>query len=929
MKTLHPLTGPTPLPSQVAAFLLAGCPGRPVDLGGGRVIVPTAGAGRAIRSALTVQAGAVLSPSFVLPMDVFDVPSGVIAERIEREAAWVEVLDPERHAEFAALVPRAVSLAPAEDRFGVASRLCEVCDQLAEAGLDPASEELVRSLPEDAVRWETFGKIYREYLEVLSGHGLHDPNAVRLQQVSEPEVPPGVSRIVVACVPDLPPIVRAWLAGLAGKGGQVDVLVWSPATQHEACDEWGCPDVAWWTAHFPDFTAGCLVPANDPATEAGLLLDYAAGQTGSFALFAAAPESAVSLAREVTRRHREPYSPAGHALAQTESAAILLGWDRWKAGRRLRDLRALLQQPGFLDWFAAKAGVPGPELQDACDHLAAENLCETFEAAVSWLHHAERPETGGEKRRRVAQEALVRTAEDIQADGMQVLQDAAARRGVVSGGSMAEAELSALAEVHELLVSSPLLSGKGGELREAAGRAEIGRRRIFPRKPPETVEVSGWLEAPWSAADAVVVAGCREGALPGGASEDAFLPDGARERLGLPTRAARLARDAFLLSCLSASRPAEKLRFGFARVRSQGEPNRPSRLLFGCSDGELPRRVNLLFKPSAPAIRDAGEPRPWKLHLPEPGRRPPSSMRVTAFKSYLACPLRFYLGHILKLRAFDPGAREIGAADFGTVIHKVFEECSKDGTFRQASDAEEIAGYLDRMLDAVVPRYFGEKPSAVVRVQIESMRARLRSAAGTQAKARAEGWEIVKWEHRVMAGDGHILGGLPVTGTMDRVEVHPEQGLRIVDYKTFSTVKGPARTHLGPPHPRANLPGAEVDYLGKRRSWMDLQLPLYCWLARRIWPEEAAKGVHAGYFLLPAETEEADDRIELFGMDEAVENSAVRCAGEIAGLVSKGVFWPPAPGAEVEFDDFGDWFGTGDPAAVLDEDSIARLKGGR
>jgi hypothetical protein len=71
-----------------------------------------------------------------------------------------------------------------------------------------------------------------------------------------------------------------------------------------------------------------------------------------------------------------------------------------------------------------------------------------------------------------------------------------------------------------------------------------------------------------------------------------------------------------------------------------------------------------------------------------------------------------------------------------------------------------------------------------------------------------------------------------------------------------------------------------------------------------IWPEHAGKSIDVGYVLLPADPDDTD--IVMFPLNNEEVVSAVACAGEIASLVSRGVFWPPSEKAD--FDKFEDWF---------------------
>ncbi|MEY3481082.1 MAG: hypothetical protein RIQ71_1857 [Verrucomicrobiota bacterium] len=935
-----PLTEKNPLAAQVAVFLLRGREGSPIDLGDTMVLIPTAGAGRAIRRELSKKG--VLSPHFRLPMDALVPNNFSVASRLEREAAWATLLNPNDRQRFKSLVPLIVPLDVPDDRFGAAERLCGVCDQLAEAGLDPASPQLASELSDDKRRWADFAKLYIEYLAVLSKHGLRDPNDVRLEQAKNPSVPAEIKRVIVACIPDLAPVVEICLCSLEKNGIEVDVLAWSPAEQAKHLDAMGRPDIGWWKKNPPLVERDAIIAANDPPTEAGLLLDHVAGGDNADSdIFAAAPESAVALAQEIAWRDADAYLPEGRALAQTESAEILLGWDEFARSHRLRDLRVLLQKPHFLSFFVDTAKdtkhLNAITALEACDRLISQRLCATVEAATSWLKNAELPTQKSAALDFKAQDVLIGTAVRLlgkELGGYAMLSEVNKHRGTVEAGSFTAKELAAVAEVEEQFENSSLLGQLSPPMREAASRADIMRKRIFPRASSGAIEVQGWLEAPWGSAQKLIVAGCREGALPSGTYDDAFLPDKAKKDLGLVTQDVRLARDAYLLSCIVASRPAGEVRLGFSRLRAQGEPNRPSRLLFGCSDKELPKRSELLLKPEPRAERlDKNEVAP-KLHIPGPKKHqwPPKSIRVTAFKSYLECPLRFYLGTILALRKVDPDAREIPATDFGTVMHKVLENFALNKSLAHLRDADEIARKLSGLLDAVMPSYYGEKPSPVVRVQIENMRARLVAAAATESIIRGDGWSTLAAEHKVIAGDRHELAGLPITANIDRVDFHPDHGLRILDYKTYSQPNNPSKTHIGPRRTREHLPEADLETFTKTgkaqpRSWIDLQLPLYAWLAERIWPEQAKKGVEVGYFLLPPDGESPEKALQIFSLTKEMRESAKKCAESVAQLVKDGCFWPPSPSSEVEFDDFEDWFMQEDPQKLIDEESAQLLDG--
>jgi ATP-dependent helicase/nuclease subunit B len=917
------LTKPQPLAAQTAAHLLAGRSGRPVDLSDTLVIAPTAGAARAIRAELARQSGGVLSPRFQMPMEALLPEGAVTAAPIECLAAWVRALRETPRPKFAALVPPAVKLSAPEDWIGVATRLAEVCDTLAEAGLSPSAEHLCEFCPQDAVRWTEFGKLHETYLGILSAAGRPDPNDVRLAQSANPDPPAGIARIIVAAIPDLPPVTAQWLEAMQGKGIPCEVLCASSIVEDAQVDRWGRPDPEWWTTHPVPVPEETIVVENDTASEAAALVDFvvAQGQEG-FALVSASPESTTALEAEIARRGALPYLPEGRPLRQTEAATIVAEWDDFRRHGRLRTLRSLLQIPVFTALLTDGTDLSADETSAACDRLIAEKLCSTFEAARDWSK-SNQPAKPDDQLLHHFVAALDRLF-DRDLHGSSLL--AALYQSTESVEPQTATALESLVDALDDSDTTPLLAGLSPEWREALHRGHLATQRVFTPAPEGAVEIYGWLEALWVAAPVLCVAGCREGALPSGVNEDAFLPDAVRAKLGLPCQATRYARDAYLLSCLLQAHGSSRLRLGCSRFRPGGEPNRPSRLLFGCPDTELPARVEKIFQPQPKPRRVMRHSLGWKLHLDAPA--PVESIRVTGFKYYLECPLRFYLSQVKRLQPFDPEMREISPADYGTLLHRVVENFHQRGGPADSADENIIAAWLEKELHAVVARHYGRHPSPVVRVQTESMRVRLRRFAALQAAERRAGWRIVESEYAVKNDTGFTIGPLALTGTMDRVEVHEEQGLRVLDYKTFNTAKTPEDTHFGPARADDGFPEASVMRPGRggspaERSWFDLQLPLYRRLASVIWPEHAGKGMTTGYILLPADPD--DTQVSLLDIDPATQSSAERCAETVAERIARGVFWPPAE--NVEYDNFATWFGGEHPKDVFDSATITALEG--
>jgi ATP-dependent helicase/nuclease subunit B len=201
---------------------------------------------------------------------------------------------------------------------------------------------------------------------------------------------------------------------------------------------------------------------------------------------------------------------------------------------------------------------------------------------------------------------------------------------------------------------------------------------------------------------------------------------------------------------------------------------------------------------------------------------------------------------------------------------------------------------------------------------------RLRAFARVQAAEYAAGWRILEVEKRIdpTSESPLTLGPLALSAQVDRIERHPDFGLRILDYKTFSQAKSPAKTHFAAAQPDHFLPESQVLVEGKEKTWTDLQLPLYRSIASRLYPDAT---IQTAYFLLTADPSET--QIATFDLDEATYRSALTCAEAIAYRIAQGRFWPPQPHRSPWTDPLAALFLNGKPEDCLTPETIAFLKG--
>jgi len=900
------LDQPGSLAEQVAGVLLEGLEGHPYDLTSTEVWVPTAGAARRIRHKLAElsakRGGGVLSPKFSSPMKAL-LPRGPLASRSDREAAWGLVLQEVARSSMEHLFPKGEVLEGEQALLGTAGMMCDLCDLLAEGGITPLLPRIPEVCSEDEERWREIAPLYRRYLDELKRHTLWDPNEARIKAW---ETPPGSTKaLVIASIPDLPEAARRRAAALLEQGIPVTVLVWKPDAETGwggGFDGWGRPIAQEWIAAEIPLQSDQIVMARDPAEEASIVLDFLAEAGGNHALVIGDEKLSPAFQAEVLRRGGSPYLPEGEPLARSEAAIVASEWISLRRDRSLRTLRRLLETPRFASWIGAMCSLSHERLLAACDALTLELLAETL---------SEHPIPPGGIRDKEVQGDAARLQETVLRELNKDPADLVAAIWKDNPADGVEEVLDVCGEVSPVLRPWP----DPAKAREASLVRALARRKSFGASKEGDLELSGWLEAPWSEAQRLVLAGCVEGCLPASTDGHPFLPDQKRRELGVPDNAARRARDAYLLGCLARARKPSEFLCSFSKFAADGSPSVPSTLLMRCHEEVLPGRVIALFGKSAEVAAPPRREHDWKWKLPEVSR-PLEKISVTDFAAYLKCPFRFYLTKVLGYGSHDPEQREMDAMQFGTLVHKVLERYGKETPL--LTDRDEIASAVLAGLEKEITRRFGADPSPAVRVQAEAARVRLLSFAAVQADQVAQGWTIQQVECK-SSGD-LLLGGIPLSAKIDRIEVNGDR-VRVLDYKTYSTAKSPEEVHLEPIS-RAFLKQAETTLRGKPKAWVDLQLPLYRKIAETLFP---GKTIETGYFLLAADPEESD--VKHFELPEDLLASALSCAEAATSAIARGVFWPPRQVPQSWEDPEGIFLEGGKPEECLDQETITFLKG--
>lgn len=918
MSTRRFLNAPEPLAQQVAEFI------RKNQAEETLLVTPTAGATRQIIHSL--KAAGLKAPTAKQPMQALLPQRDDIASAVEQSLAWSEVLQESpqqvRQALFWKRQPENLA-----ERLKAGRNLCKLSNSLAEAGLSPSTLCLPSQLKGgfEEERWSALANLHRNYLEILKSWSLADPNQLRLDSAESPN--PNIRHLVIAGVPDLPSIFAHFCERLEAHGATVDILIWNPSGAEEGSfDTWGRPDPTVWTRREIPICDEQLHVAASTRDEAQAAVTQLL-ESPSASLVSADTNLHAALAGEILNRRHQPYLPEGEPLIRSEAAKLALGWDEFRLSKDLRLLRRLVELPAFCRALDTENPISQSDALGAVDHLLGETIASTLDTA--WAASPPLPEEAKARDRQTRAQVrrllgAVRSRQNSTA--VELLEAAFPEEDRPKS-------VERVIELARKLGDSPALSQSKAVPTQVFIQAILGEQLQAP-SPDGAVTLNGWLEAPWLDEDRLILCGMTEGQIPQSLDGDPFLPDSLRPALGLNHNDMRLARDAYLLSSLLASRSADQIKLSFSKFNNDGDPNRASRLLLRTPLTELPGRVQKITTPAATSRDRPRRQTAWKWQLPVELPKV-EKISPTQFERYLACPFRFCLDTVLKLDSGPEASREMNAAVFGNLIHRTLENFARAIIPLQEKmlkfGEQEIRQQVQQLLKEEALDLFGPEPAPAVRVQLANAATRLHAFARIQAECFAEGWMILAAERKLEAdaADALKIGELKLSGVIDRVDRHSESGaLRVMDYKTFSKSSGPMDKHLGPMSHNW-LPEAEIELpTGKAKNWTNLQLPLYRKILEHWYPQEtAAHRPETAYFVLPSDPNESG----VYTFDELNEDgvyaSALNCAETVAGDIAKGVFWPPQPFRGSWDDPLAPLLVNGTIEDAIHPDSIARLKG--
>jgi ATP-dependent helicase/nuclease subunit B len=753
------------------------------------------------------------------------------------------------------------------------------------------SERFPSAAEFEVPRWKTLADLHELAAAILNEHGLVDPTDLLQKNAHRGELVSG-RHVILAGVAEMPRIVSRFLDRITPRP---TVLVFAPESERDGFDDLGVLVPHYWEARDCNLTSGqihAVERQKDQALRTAQLLDHwrRSGISPDQITVAVPDMAALPRIRESLENAQfQVRSAQGRPISDAPSFQLLkLVADYLNRAPdeppRYESVAALIRHPDIPNVGASWASALD---RFATNHLPArfepnsvreadEQVHQLHQLLLSLLDLDPDEITAGQAAdwtlRFLNRIYGGRTEQETSPEGRVAVQGLTMVRDVLV--ESAQGRLPWPASVRPADFLSSILSFLGSQpVPEPAAR--------------DSIQLVGWLELVEDDTPAVVVTSFHEGVAPESISSDPFLPGSLRQALSLSDNSMRFARDAYALAAIVASRADQRGTVALVcpRFDSGNNPTRPSRLLLAGLQGEaLARRVwHLAGKhPSEPqAAFDGGR---GLSEANVESQAPMESIYVTAFKTYLESPRKFYFQNVLKLRSEDDKASELEGADIGTLIHEVLEAFGNNTSIRESEDQAAIWSFISAELDRIVREKFGRWCQPTVETQAQEVRRRLAAFAPKQAELRQQGWTIryVEGEHRL---DGEIATDtaphvLRIAGKIDRIDFH--SGLsrwRIIDYKTAAKGREPLYEHRS-----------------RDGQWRDLQLPLYLKLAAPYALEQwgvtlTIENCELAYFLLPNETRQAG--IALFPAQFIPE--AWEKASEVGSRIQRGEFHDNPP----------------------------------
>ena len=838
---------------------------------------------------------------------VDDLPSHLLpshakrASPLEQQLAWLNALRSVAAEELSPLTRRV----PAADDWTNWSSLARQIYRLREIlGAERmtiesvAARDEIKTSPTQA-RWTALSLIEQRYRQILREADRIDTVDLCEQVLDEDatKIAQPFTEIVLVAVVTLPKISRALLTK-AAETLLVRSLVYTSSAHEEAFDSHGCLRGARWRNVETIIPDERMAFADNPTDEARLALSKLALISGEispaeFTFGIGDQDVYPRLACDGMRAGATIRTPESRPYTSWPPVVLLRVLITYSTLRLAEDLASLLRHPDLGRWLEVEPDASGKttsSLLQFIDHWRATQL----PATLSLNTIADKDRKASIDRLQMLLDQLPNEKRSI-SDWTLVLTDLL--RQIYpedQSDSFARETKMVLPLIFQTLeeaasVAPSLVPIGTAEEAFAIVLQSLRDKEYRTTLSKTTVRALTFKDLLLDSAKHLVVVGMNERRLPNDEEGSIFLTTDVRYALDIPGPSEWDACDRYMIAAIVGSRPYTFFIAG--RASADGEPLLLSRLLLdGTAEQQAKRLLRFFKEPTRRVEITKPSAAPIRIVIPQPEPHAPiDELSVTAFRDYLTCPYRFYLRHILKLRAVDDKPAELDPLSFGILIHDILHEFGKS-KFAKSQKSEEIFAFLEGQLLGHARDRFAEALPAVA-VQIEQIRARLEAYAHWQAHWTADGWNIAHVEVDPERRKSHIVVDekpFYLSGRIDRIDVNSRTGqVAIMDYKTSEAGDSPEAVHQS------------------STGWVDLQLPLYRHLLTAMptsIPRVKDSSILLAYMVLPKDVHKVGIRVADWSKSELAE--ADETAASVIRGIREGKFFPPRPEGADRFPEY-------------------------
>ena len=913
------------------------------------VVVPSKQAARKLKNLYRESSKFDNHPIFGTPetaLDLFEKNSERPANKTEKSLAWALILKNIKLTQLRNIFP----IAPPDRSMNWALRtsntFISLKNSLNEGGLNIS--DVIENEGQDFVdlsRWKEL-----EHLESTVESSLKENGLSHLSKsfLNSPSGVGDIERIILIGLPDPPKILTDALQSIS-ESHKISIVIYAPDSEQSSFSEWGRPMTENWSNHkinIPNAESSIRHASgpDEQSREVGSIISEHSDPHGMVGIINNDTELIPSLKSELKKHNLNAYNPSGELCSNQEIYATLSLFRDLMSSGSFESVIELLKHPEIInhivinndnediqiettDQIDPVNNKDDPELVAAnilvsLDRINDKHIPTSLDTALEFSSRNEHPDLTNSALKQL-KKWLDQLHDNLIENLPGILQSIYSGREFDSED---DEEFSHTAEYLNSILneirSSPLQSMDGSEQLNFILSA-LKSERVPEKREPDSLDIQGWLEVLWENSPHLIIAGMNEGSIPDRIAGDIFLPDSLRSKLGLRNNESILARDNYIFNAtLNWRNSCGRVDIILGKESLEGNPLKPSRLLFQCDDSELAdRALSLCSRINSSEIihpwTSAWKLEPMKI---EKNAKIFEEISVTQFSNYLSCPFRFYLLNLMGMNDNQPVEMEMDAMQYGTLVHQVLEDFGKNEDIRNSRDEEDVYEFLEKRIEFRATRKFGTKRTVPLSFQINSIKERLKWFSAIQANERSLGWKIIHSEFKIHIGSEIKVGNLKLRGTIDRIEQNENDGSwRILDYKTSAKVINPDKAHL------KNITQSSSDsipdwrtYISdkKRRKWINLQIPLYVHAAKLIFEK---KSIESGYFNLG--NTQSSMKIEMWDdLKEDLMGSSIICAENVSKEISDCNFWPPSDSPKYDnYSEiiFGDCDSSFDPSEIL------------